>query len=131
MQKFVPAYMKILEKGELHHRVEQAYHHLQNCDLCARYCHVNRIESNKGAVCRTGELAVVHSYGAHYGEEASLSGRNGSGTIFFSWCNLRCVFCQNWEISHKGVERSHSARAGNDDAGVATTGLSQYKFCFP
>jgi putative pyruvate formate lyase activating enzyme len=56
-----------------------------------------------GAVCRTGERAVVHSFGPHYGEEAVLRGWNGSGTIFFSWCNLRCVFCQNWEISQKGI----------------------------
>jgi putative pyruvate formate lyase activating enzyme len=59
----------------------------------------------EGAVCRTGERAVIHSFGPHHGEEDVLRGWNGSGTIFFSWCNLRCVFCQNWEISRKGIGR--------------------------
>jgi putative pyruvate formate lyase activating enzyme len=79
---------------------------LESCDLCARYCHVNRLLTIEGAVCRTGEQAVVHSFGPHHGEENVLRGWNGSGTIFFSWCNLRCVFCQNWEISQKGLGRS-------------------------
>jgi len=56
-------------------------------------------------VCRTGERAVVASCGPHHGEEGCLSGWRGSGTIFFSWCNLRCVFCQNWDISQKGIGR--------------------------
>jgi putative pyruvate formate lyase activating enzyme len=76
---------------------------MEDCDLCARYCHINRLKTIKGAVCRTGERAVVHSFGAHHGEEDPLRGTRGSGTLFFSWCNLRCVFCQNWEISHKGT----------------------------
>ncbi len=59
----------------------------------------------EGAACRTGEGAVVASYGPHHGEEDCLSGWRGSGTIFFSWCNLRCVFCQNWDISQKGIGR--------------------------
>jgi putative pyruvate formate lyase activating enzyme len=66
---------------------------------------VNRRRTIKGAACRTGERAVVNSFGAHHGEEDPLRGSNGSGTIFFSWCNLRCVFCQNWEISQKGIGR--------------------------
>jgi len=102
---FEPAYLSLLRKGELSSRVEQAWQHLEDCDLCARYCHMNRRETIKGAVCRTGERAVVNSFGPHHGEEDPLRGTNGSGTIFFSWCNLRCVFCQNWEISHKGMGR--------------------------
>jgi len=86
--------------------VHQAFHRLERCDLCARYCHVNRLVTINGAVCRTGERAVVHSFGPHHGEEHVLRGWNGSGTIFFSWCNLRCVFCQNWEISQKGIGRA-------------------------
>ncbi len=105
-QTFTPAYLDLLESGELARRVEQAYLHLEDCDLCARYCHMNRRETIKGAVCRTGEQAIVHGYGAHHGEEDVLRGSRGSGTIFFSWCNLRCVYCQNWEISHKGVGRA-------------------------
>jgi len=82
---------------------------MEDCDLCARYCHVNRRQSTRGAVCRTGENAVVHSYGPHHGEEDPLRGSRGSGTIFFSWCNLRCVFCQNWDINQKGLGRESEA----------------------
>jgi putative pyruvate formate lyase activating enzyme len=102
---FEPAYAALLASGELAARVERAYAHLEDCDLCARYCHVNRRQSSQGAVCRTGERALVNSYGPHHGEEDPLRGRQGSGTIFFSWCNLRCVFCQNWGISQKGIGR--------------------------
>ncbi len=98
---FIPAYLALLERGGLLRRERQAWQHLENCDLCARYCHVNRRETMKGAVCRTGERAIVNSYGPHHGEEDPLRGVNGSGTIFFSWCNQRCVYCQNWDISQK------------------------------
>ena len=98
-----PAYVKLLDSGELAERVRQGCEHLAGCDLCARYCRVNRLESVAGAVCRTGRYAVVPSFGAHHGEERPLRGWRGSGTIFFSWCNLRCIFCQNWEISQKGI----------------------------
>lgn len=103
--EFEPAYLRLLRAGELGQRVKLAWRHLEDCDLCARYCRVNRLQTLKGAVCRTGERAVVHSHGAHHGEEDPLRGRGGSGTIFFSWCSLRCVFCQNWEISQKGIGR--------------------------
>ena len=102
---FIPAYQKLLADGHLHKRREQACRHLEDCDLCARYCHVNRRKTIEGAVCRTGERAVVHSFGPHHGEEDPLRGWHGSGTIFFSWCNLRCIYCQNWDISHKGMGR--------------------------
>jgi putative pyruvate formate lyase activating enzyme len=102
---FTPAYAALLASGELEQRVHSAYAHLEDCDLCARYCHVNRRVGIEGAACRTGERAVVHSYGPHHGEEDPLRGWSGSGTIFFSGCNLRCVFCQNWEISQKGIGR--------------------------
>ena len=95
----------MLESGDLEKRVSQARKHLENCDLCAHHCGVNRFETIRGAVCRTGERAMVHSFGPHHGEENPLRGYRGSGTIFFSRCNLRCVFCQNWEISHKGHGR--------------------------
>ena len=98
-----PAYLTLAESGELKTRVAAAWRQMEDCDLCARYCHVNRIETIKGAVCRTGKHAVVHSHGPHHGEEDPLRGRLGSGTIFFSWCNLRCVYCQNWDISQKGL----------------------------
>ena len=100
-----PDYLSLAESGELARRVSSAWQQLEDCDLCARYCRMNRRETVKGAVCRTGERAVVHSHGPHFGEENPLRGRQGSGTIFFSWCNLRCVFCQNRDISQKGLGR--------------------------
>jgi len=102
MADFEPAYRALMRSGELKTRVKAAYARLEDCDLCARYCHVNRRQSIKGAVCRTGERAIVSSYGPHLGEEDPLRGWRGSGTIFFAWCNLRCVFCQNYELSQMG-----------------------------
>ena len=102
---FLPAFIRLLESGALAARVEAAWGHLEDCDLCARYCHVNRRADIEGAVCRTGERAVVASWGPHHGEEDVLRGWRGSGTIFFSWCNLRCVYCQNWDLSQKGEGR--------------------------
>jgi putative pyruvate formate lyase activating enzyme len=102
---YTPAYLTRLDGGELTARAQAAWSRLRDCDLCARFCHMNRLETTKGAVCRTGERAVVHGFGPHYGEEDPLRGAGGSGTIFFSGCNLRCVYCQNWEISHKGMGR--------------------------
>ena len=101
----IPAYLELARTGELAQRVARAWRHLEDCDLCARYCRMNRLQTIKGAVCRTGERAVVHSHGPHHGEEDPLRGRFGSGTIFFGWCNLRCVYCQNWDISQKGLGR--------------------------
>lgn len=99
------AYRSLYESGELTRRAEAATARLTKCTLCANACEVNRQETTRGAVCRTGAKAVVCSYGPHHGEEDPLRGWNGSGTIFFSWCNLRCVFCQNWDISQTGTGR--------------------------
>jgi putative pyruvate formate lyase activating enzyme len=101
--EFVPAYVRLLESGELSRRARLAWRHLEDCDLCARYCQVNRLVGIEGAVCRTGERARVASYGPHHGEEDVLRGWRGSGTIFFGWCNLRCVYCQNWDLSQEGA----------------------------
>ncbi|MFQ5599709.1 MAG: radical SAM protein [Candidatus Krumholzibacteriia bacterium] len=103
--RFEPAYLALMRSGELRRRAECAHEHLRSCDLCARDCRVDRLQGVRGAVCRTGVRAIVHSFGPHHGEEAPLSGWRGSGTIFFSWCNMRCVFCQNWEISQRGIGR--------------------------
>ncbi|HVO63852.1 MAG TPA: radical SAM protein [Terriglobales bacterium] len=103
--KFQPAYLELWQSGELAHRVELGLEKLADCTLCPRNCHVNRLEDKK-KVCRTGRYAIVSSHFAHSGEECCLRGHNGSGTIFFSWCNLRCVFCQNYEISWTGEGRS-------------------------
>jgi putative pyruvate formate lyase activating enzyme len=88
--------------AELERRIEKLYEILENCTLCPRSCQVNRFVSKNGA-CRTGIKPIVSSFGPHFGEESFLVGNNGSGTIFFSNCNLNCVFCQNWEISQMGV----------------------------
>jgi putative pyruvate formate lyase activating enzyme len=102
---FEPAYLRLLASGELDDRARNAARRLESCDLCARRCRVDRTASVRGAVCRTGERARVHAAFAHFGEEAPLTGWAGSGTIFFSWCNLRCVYCQNWELSWRGEGR--------------------------
>lgn len=100
-----PAYLSLLRRGELRRRVEVAYQRLQSCDICPRQCGVNRRLGSHGAACRTGERAVVASHNPHFGEESPLVGVGGSGTIFFSWCNLRCQYCQNADISQLGHGR--------------------------
>jgi putative pyruvate formate lyase activating enzyme len=94
---FRPAYLG-LSHSELRERSERAVASLSDCRACPRDCGVNRLE-NKWAACKTGRYAVISSAFPHFGEEDCLRGRNGSGTIFFSHCNLRCVFCQNFDIS--------------------------------
>jgi putative pyruvate formate lyase activating enzyme len=107
-EQFEPAYLKLLRSGELRRRAELALARLEACDLCARECDVNRRLSAEKAGCHTGDRALVSSYGPHFGEEEPLvgassgGGRGGSGTIFFTWCNLRCQFCQNYDISQGG-----------------------------
>lgn len=107
---FEPAYRRLARTGRLTQRARDARQRLNDCDLCARYCHVDRIANVRGAVCRTGERAIVYSAGPHHGEEDCLRGTNGSGTIFFSFCNLRCVYCQNWDISQRGIGREVEPR---------------------
>jgi putative pyruvate formate lyase activating enzyme len=86
----------------LDEKVRQAETRMAACDLCARDCRVDRRSSIRGAACRIGARAVVHAFAPHHGEEDCLRGWAGSGTIFFAGCNLRCVYCQNWDISRKG-----------------------------
>ena len=95
------AYPQLYQSGELRRRAEQAWTILESCEICPRRCRVNRLAGELGQ-CRTGKVAMVSSYGPHFGEEAPLVGRFGSGTIFFTHCNLRCVFCQNYTISQLG-----------------------------
>jgi putative pyruvate formate lyase activating enzyme len=82
-------------------RVERAKAMLAECCLCPRHCRVNRLADESGK-CHVTSKVVVSSYGPHFGEEAPLVGKQGSGTIFFTYCNLRCLFCQNYTISHLG-----------------------------
>lgn len=94
-----PAYATLASSGELARRARAAATRLSRCDLCPRACAADRTAGQTGE-CGIGALAVVASCGPHHGEERVLSGWAGSGTVFFRGCNLRCVFCQNWDISH-------------------------------
>jgi len=96
-----PAYIRAYKENILEERVEKALSILTCCTLCPRTCRVNRLAGELG-VCRTGRQAKVSSFAPHFGEEDPLVGRGGSGTIFFTHCNLLCVFCQNYDISHRG-----------------------------
>lgn len=93
-----PGYVHLSESGELEERARRAHEILRDCVVCPQQCRVNRTEDELG-FCRTGLLPTVSSYSPHFGEEPPLVGRNGSGTIFFAGCNMRCEFCQNYEIS--------------------------------
>ena len=97
-----PAYILTHKNGTLKERIEQALEGLRCCEMCPRCCRVDRTAGVTG-VCKTGRNAIVASFAPHFGEEAPLVGRFGSGTIFFSNCNLNCVFCQNFDISHEGA----------------------------
>ena len=97
---FQPTYLDLLLSGELGKRAADFQNRLKACDLCPRDCGVNRIEGEIG-LCGVGNQVWVNSYGLHFGEEDPLRGWQGSGTIFFSGCNLSCLYCQNAEISQK------------------------------
>ncbi|TYO92745.1 putative pyruvate formate lyase activating enzyme [Desulfallas thermosapovorans DSM 6562] len=96
----MPGYIKLLKNKVLPHRVEQARRHFASCNLCPHDCGVNRRE--KLGFCRATDKVVLSSYGPHRGEEPPLVGKRGSGTVFFGYCNMRCVFCQNYELSFGG-----------------------------
>ncbi len=98
----MPSYLKLLENGELERRAEMALDSLSSCAMCPHECGVDRTAGETG-YCRTGNKALIAGYGPHFGEEKPLVGSRGSGTVFFSWCNMRCVYCQNYEISHLGT----------------------------
>lgn len=98
MASFISSYRTLLEEGELKNRVQAAYLTLTHCTGCAWKCGADRLHGKKGA-CLTGLRAQVSSYGPHHGEEYPISGWRGSGTIFFTHCNLRCQYCQNYDIS--------------------------------
>ncbi|MEK7327919.1 MAG: radical SAM protein [Chloroflexota bacterium] len=100
-REFEPAYLKLYRSGELQRRAKEAVAGLAHCLVCPRDCGVDRL-AGKTAACKTGRYARVASHFPHFGEEDCLRGWDGSGTIFFSMCNLRCVFCQNYDISQAG-----------------------------
>jgi len=96
--------LKLFETGELKERSRKAHELLASCCLCPRGCKADRLHGQLG-FCRSGLLPRVSSFNAHHGEEPPISGTKGSGTIFFSHCNLSCVYCQNWPISQQGQGR--------------------------
>ena len=98
---YEPCYVETHRNGELREKVDALYNILESCELCPRKCGVNRLKGEKG-FCKADKL-MVSSYFPHFGEEDPLVGIHGSGTIFLTHCNLRCVYCQNYEISHLGV----------------------------
>ena len=97
-----PAYIDLYKSGRLARCAEELQEILQHCTLCPHRCRVNRMEGERGK-CGSGAYPVVSSCNAHFGEEAPLVGRYGSGTIFFTHCNLSCIFCQNYDISQRGI----------------------------
>lgn len=101
------------ENGGFRRKVRDAVSLLSPCELCPRKCGVDRLKGEKG-MCLSGRYAVVSSYGPHMGEERPLSGTRGSGTIFFSGCNLKCVFCQNYDISQRPAGREFSPEQLSD-----------------
>ena len=101
------AYCDLLESGQFAERVTLARERLRGCKVCPRHCAVDRLDGELG-ICQVGTQPFVASYAPHFGEEQPLRGSNGSGTIFFGSCNLRCVYCQNYEISHLKEGREYS-----------------------
>jgi len=93
-----PGYIALYHSGELDRRAQALEARLASCDICPRECHVNRLEGEPG-FCHSGRLPIVSAVCAHHGEEPVLSGSMGSGTIFFGNCNMRCLYCQNYQIS--------------------------------
>jgi len=109
MTETKPGYIALLNSGALAQRAASANLHLESCDVCPLRCGVDRTQGELG-ICQTGLNAQVSSYGPHPGEERPLSGWRGSGTIFFARCNLRCVFCQNADISQTSFGHEVSAK---------------------
>jgi putative pyruvate formate lyase activating enzyme len=103
-----PGYLALYRSGELKRRAEALEARLACCDICPRECGANRVEGKAGS-CNSALLPVVSTVCAHHGEEPVLSGRRGSGTVFFGNCNMRCVYCQNYQIS-----QDRKAQKGNE-----------------
>ncbi len=100
---FEPAYLELCKAGELKKRADKLWATMESCCLCPRQCGVNRLKGERGFCHSPGATLVVSAFFPHFGEERPLVGNGGSGTIFLTHCNLRCVFCQNWETSQRGL----------------------------
>ena len=106
---FEPSYLKLHRSGELKQRGEDLWQIMESCRLCPRECEVNKLKGARG-FCKANAQLEIAAYAPHHGEEKPLRGTGGSGTIFLSNCNLRCVFCINWEISQGGQGQNRSLR---------------------
>ncbi|KAH8122158.1 hypothetical protein LI328DRAFT_142753 [Trichoderma asperelloides] len=98
LDDYTPRYLRLSSRDAAKKR-SLAYAHLRNCNLCPRLCGVNRYETT--GMCLIGEKAKVNVIAPHFGEEPCIQGHNGSGAVFMSGCNMRCIFCQNYDISHQ------------------------------
>jgi len=131
MRPPTPSYIVPDNLSALRRNAEKASNALRHCMLCPRQCGVDRTAGQLG-FCRTGRLAKVADAGPHFGEETPLVGRHGSGTIFFSHCNLLCTFCQNFGISHRGEGREFSdAELAEIMLGLQKNGCHNINFVTP
>lgn len=127
-----PSYLDLHESGELQRRADVARKLLAECTVCPRECRVDRIREERNCFCGGRERALVCSAAPHFGEERPLVGSGGSGTIFFAGCNLGCVFCQNYEISHGREGREVSAaQLANMMVGLQRRGCHNINFVSP
>ena len=104
-----PRYLHLHKTGELKKRGDLLWSMMQDCELCPHLCKARRMDGETG-ICGADDWLRIASFNAHFGEEEGLVGTGGSGTIFFSNCSLRCLFCQNYDISHIGSGQSVSIR---------------------
>ena len=126
-----PAYLSTLKEGKLQEKIDQARGRLSECNICPRNCKVNRLLGETG-FCKIGPRAVVSSANPHFGEESPLVGSGGSGTIFMTSCNLKCVFCQNYEISHLNEgQEVDTAAFGGLMVGLQRLGCHNINFVTP
>jgi putative pyruvate formate lyase activating enzyme len=120
MKPFEPAYLHTFDNGDLRAKIKKARQLLNPCALCPRKCRVDRLSGETG-VCQTAAHSWISSYNPHFGEESPLVGSHGSGTIFFTHCNLMCLFCQNFDISHQG----HGQEASDEQLAAIMLALQQ------
>src|ERR687891_2142017 len=104
-----PRYLALYEAGELEPRIATLGRLLAECTLCPRDCRINRLRGELG-LCQAGNRLLIAAAFPHFGEEPPLVGQGGSGTVFVTWCNLLCQFCQSWEVNHRGEGGAVSAR---------------------
>lgn len=106
-KNYKPSYVELHEQGELQKRGQELWERMDSCDLCPRSCGTQRLDGERG-FCNANDKLEIASYGPHFGEEPELTGRKGSGTIFFTNCALQCVFCINADVSQRGHGKTYT-----------------------